>query len=38
MIGSLNNGTGETRTLVIKANENKEDWKEVTQKIYKLRQ
>lgn len=37
-MGDLNTGTGETRTLVIKANQNKDDWKDVTHKIYKLRQ
>lgn len=31
-------GTNEKRTLIIKPNENKEDWKDLSHKIYKTRQ
>ena len=38
LIGGINTGTNEKRTLIIKPNENKEDWKNLSQKIYKTRQ
>ena len=38
LIGGINVGTNEKRTLIIKPNENKEDWKDLSHKIYKTRQ
>ena len=37
MVGGINVGTNEKRTLVIKPNENKEDWKDLSHKIFKTR-
>ena len=37
-MNDINTGGNQTRTLVIKPNENKEDWKTLSMKMYKLRQ
>lgn len=38
LIGGVNAGTNEKRTLIIKPNETKEDWKQLSNKIYKSKQ
>ncbi len=37
-MNGVNTGNNETRTLGIKPNETKEDWKNLSQKIYKAKQ